>query len=242
VRSALHLIVDSGVDDALAVIAAALHPDMGLAEVTACAGNVPLTASVGNTRLVLDVLAPRTGTVARSRGAATRMDGTPFPVRTVHGPDGLAGLRSRASPAGSDAVVGDRADGATLPRVARAAGRLVCAGPATTLTWLEPGAAVTTYGCAGEVNHDLDPDAAGTVASTWSLEHPSPPRPLTEDEVESAWGQLSARDRAAPLARMVRTLLRHQVERGAGLGDADAVLGLAGSTDPLGDLVDLLRR
>jgi len=242
---AVHLLVDTGVDDALAVIAAALHPAIGLAEVTVCAGNVPLRAVIGNTRLVLAVLAahPDTAagrcgaTVATSRGAAARWDGRPFAARTVHGQDGLAGLRAREGADDSDRGTTPR-----LLRVTQAAGTLVCVAPQTTLTWLRPGRVLVTYGREGEGNHDLDPDAARQVAGTWSVSHAAAPPALTRHDLDDAWNSLTPTDRAEPLARLVQALLRHQVDRGAGLGDADAVLRLAGSTDPLGDLVDALRR
>lgn len=242
--TSVHLLVDTGVDDALAVVAAALHPAIALAEVTVCAGNVPLRAAIGNTRLVLaalaahpDTVAGRRGdTVATSRGAAERWDGRPFAARTVHGQDGLAGLGARE---------GDDIDGGTpprLPRVAQAAGTLVCAAPQTTLTWLRPGHVLVTYGREGEVNHDLDPDAARHVAGTWSVSHAAAPPAVARHDLDDAWSSLAPTERAQPLARLVRALLGHQADRGAGLGDADAVLRLAGSTDPLGDLVDALRR
>jgi hypothetical protein len=98
-----------------------------------------------------------------------------------------------------------------------------------------------TYGSPGEVNHDLDPGAARQIATTWSVQHAAPPRSLTRDEVDRVWDRLHESDRATPLARMTRVLLTHQCARGAGLGDAAAVLRLAGSADPLGDLVDVLR-
>ena len=233
---AVHLLVDTGVDDALAVVAAALHPATRLAEVTVCAGNVAQSVATRNTRLVLDVLAPRTGAVPMTGGAATRADGQPFVVRAVHGADGLAGLR------GHEASDDPDDDTAThVPRVARAAGTLVCAAPQTTLAWLRPGHVLTTYGREGEVNYDMDPDAARQVAATWAVEHAAAPPPLTRDDVDRAYAGLPSHHRDAPLAHLVRALLRHQADRGAGLGDADAVLHLAGSNDPLSDLVDALR-
>ena len=232
----VHLLVDTGVDDALAVIAAALHPGLRLAEVTVCAGNVPLPAATRNTRLVLEALAPRTNAVLLTRGAATRRDGQPFVERAVHGPDGLAGLRAHE---GRDAAEGMPTH---VPRVARAAGTLVCAAPQTTLAWLGPGRVVLTYGREGEVNYDMDPDAAREVAATWSVAHAEQAPAVSWDEVENAWEGLPPPDRATPLARLVLALLRHQADRGAGLGEADTGLRLAGSTDPLSDLVDANRR
>lgn len=239
----VHLLVDTGVDDALALVAAAVHPALRLDEVTVCAGNVPLEAAIANTRLVLAVVAPYTGAVYVSRGAATRWDGRPFAVRSVHGPDGLAGLRA------GDESLDQAHDGLAHhglaprpPRVSQAAGALVCAAPQTTLTWLPPGSVLATYGREGEVNHALDRDAARQVARTWAVTYADPAPPLALDDIEHAWEGLSSHDRSAALPRLVRALLCHQAGRGAGLGDADAVMRLAGSADPLKDLVDALRR
>jgi hypothetical protein len=154
----------------------------------------------------------------------------------VHGPDGLAGLRAAE---GRDVIEVSRP---RLPRVAKAAGTLVCAAPQTTVAWLPPGRVVLTYGRRGQVNHDLDPQAARQVEATWSVVHAEPAPAVTRVDVENAWRGLPLPDRATPLARLVLPLLRHQADRGAGLGDADSVLRLAGSSDPLADLVDAVRR
>jgi hypothetical protein len=234
----VHLLVDTGVDDALALVAAAVQPALRLDEVTVCAGNVPLEAVIANTRFVLAAVAPYTGAVRVSRGAATRWDGRPFAPRSVHGPDGLGGLRAGD---GSVDRVHDRL-APRPPRVPRAAGAVVCAAPQTTLTWLPPGSALVTYGREGQLNHALDPEAAREVARTWSVTCAAPAPPLALDEIEHVWEGLAPHDRCAALPRLVRALLCHQAGRGAGLGDADAVMRLAGSTDPLNDLVDALRR
>lgn len=228
----MHLVVDTGVDDALAIVAAALHPDLVLAQLTVAGGNVPLPSALANTRHVLDLLGED---VPVTVGARARMDGRCFESRTVHGPDGLAGQRS---PMGDDRF----GVGAPTPTPVRTVtGLLVCAAPFSTLTRLLPGSVVATYGRAGETNHDLDPEAARQVAATWAVTHADPAPPLAGRDVDVAWSRLSPAQAREPLVRLVRALLEHQVARGAGLGDADAVLRLAGSRDPLSDLVAVLR-
>ncbi|NIH80998.1 nucleoside hydrolase [Amycolatopsis viridis] len=48
--------VDTGTDDAVAIMLAALHPDLDLAAVTTVSGNVPLAATTDNTLRVLDAI------------------------------------------------------------------------------------------------------------------------------------------------------------------------------------------
>ncbi len=232
----VHLVVDTGVDDALAIIAAALHPALVLSQVTVCGGNVPLADAWANTHHVLDLLGAA-GAVPVSRGADARVDGGAFEARAVHGPDGLAGQRSPGGDPGD--VAPESAPVGSLVRTV--SGLLVCAAPLTTLTWLAPGAVVATYVRPGETNHDLDPEAARQVTATWAVTCARPAQPLARADVDLAWAQLPQAPTRERLHRLVRALLEHQVARGSGLGDADAVLRLAGSRDPLRDLVALLR-
>lgn len=234
---AVHLVVDTGVDDALAIVSASLHPALLLTQVTVSGGNVPLTSALANTRHVLDLL-DATRDVPVSLGAQVRVDGRAFDARTVHGPDGLAGLRSPTGEAGRDGPSGAR----TAVPVRSVTGLLVCAAPFTTLTALPRGSVVATYGRAGETNHDLDPDAAHAVTATWEVTHADPAQPLARHDLDAVWSRLPPVQARLPLVRFVHALLEHQVARGAGLGDADVVLRLAGSRDPLRDLVAVLRR
>ena len=234
---AVHLVVDTGVDDALAIVAASLHPALALAQLTVSGGNVPRTSALANTHHVLDLLGAA-GAVPVTLGAQARLDGRPFESRPVHGPDGLAGQRSpqgdagRVDPPGAGAATGVR----------EVTGLLVCTAPLTTLTGLAPGSVVATYGRDGQANHDLDPQASRQVTDTWEVTHADPAPPLTRHQVDLVWRRLQPTQVREPLTRFVRALLEHQVARGAGLGDADAVLRLAGGGDPLGDLVAALRR
>lgn len=208
----MRLVVDTGVDDALALVAAVLHPGLDLVEAVAVGGNVSRDQALTNTRFVLGLLGAHT--VRLTVGASRRADGQPYAGRAVHGPDGLAGL---APPAASTAVA------AAVPGPGA---RLVCLGPLTTLLGWAPDEVVATYARAGQPNHGLDPVAADRVRATWAVRDGSVP-PGTDASVP-ADGIVADTD----LGRLVRGLLAHQAARGAGLGDADAVLRLAGETRP----------
>ena len=82
--------VDTGVDDACAVLLAALHPDLELQAVTCVGGNASVDDVVRNTLKVLDVAGRRDVPVAR--GAANPLLEPGREARHVHGDDGMADL------------------------------------------------------------------------------------------------------------------------------------------------------
>jgi pyrimidine-specific ribonucleoside hydrolase len=82
--------VDTGVDDACALLLAALHPDVELRAVTCVGGNVSVDEVVANTLKVLDI-AGRTD-VPVARGAARPLLEPVSHARHVHGDDGMADL------------------------------------------------------------------------------------------------------------------------------------------------------
>lgn len=82
--------VDTGVDDACALLLAALHPDLDLRAVTCVGGNAPLEDVVANTLSVLDVC-DRTD-VPVAAGAAVPLLEPPGDARHVHGQDGMGDL------------------------------------------------------------------------------------------------------------------------------------------------------
>lgn len=88
--TALILDVDTGVDDALALLFAARHPGLQLRAVTCVAGNVGVDQVVTNTLTVLD--AAGAGDVPVARGAARPLVEAPRPARHVHGLDGLGDI------------------------------------------------------------------------------------------------------------------------------------------------------
>jgi len=82
--------VDTGVDDACALLLAALHPGVDLQAVTCVGGNAGVDDVVRNTLTVLDVAGRRDVPVAR--GAARPLLEPLRDARHVHGDDGMADL------------------------------------------------------------------------------------------------------------------------------------------------------
>jgi pyrimidine-specific ribonucleoside hydrolase len=97
--------VDTGVDDALAILFAVRHPDLTVRAISCVSGNADVDQVVANTLLVLD--AAGAGDVPVARGAASpllepRRDGL-----IVHGADGMGALglpRSHRRPVDVHAV------------------------------------------------------------------------------------------------------------------------------------------
>jgi pyrimidine-specific ribonucleoside hydrolase len=86
----LVLDVDTGVDDAFALMLATRHRDVDLRAVTCVAGNAPVERVVANTCYVLD--AAGAAQVPVARGADRPLLGAPHDASHVHGVDGLGGL------------------------------------------------------------------------------------------------------------------------------------------------------
>jgi pyrimidine-specific ribonucleoside hydrolase len=82
--------VDTGVDDACAILLAALHPSLDLRAVTCVAGNVGVDQVVRNTLRVL--AAAGRSDVPVARGAARPLLEPAREARHVHGEDGLGDL------------------------------------------------------------------------------------------------------------------------------------------------------
>jgi pyrimidine-specific ribonucleoside hydrolase len=82
--------VDTGVDDACALLFAALHPDLDLRAVTCVGGNAPLADVVRNTLTVLEVAGR--DDVPVGVGAERPLLEDPVDARHVHGSDGMADL------------------------------------------------------------------------------------------------------------------------------------------------------
>lgn len=209
------LVVDTGVDDALALVVAARHPALTLVGAVATAGNVSLPLALANTRTVLaalDVDVPLAG------GSARRSDGSAFPPRGGHGIDGLAGLGLARS--GPDLRCSSVPPVAELLADLAPGALLVSLGPLTPLLGLPPRRVLAVAARPGEANHTMDPHAAQRVRAWPHLsDDPGPfvvPVPV---DVE----RLPRRG----CAGLVRHLLLHQQRRGAGLGDAGALLRLA---------------
>ena len=91
--------VDTGVDDACALLLAALHPDLDLRAVTCVGGNAALPQVVRNTLTVLDACEREDVPVAA--GAERPLLEEPVDARHVHGGDGMGDLdwpKSRREP------------------------------------------------------------------------------------------------------------------------------------------------
>ncbi len=82
--------VDTGVDDACALILATLHPALDLRAVTCVGGNAPLPDVVRNTLTVLEACGATT--VPVGAGASHPLLERPVDARHVHGDDGMADL------------------------------------------------------------------------------------------------------------------------------------------------------
>lgn len=222
------LVVDTGVDDALALVVAARHPHLDLRAVVATGGNTGLGRVLANTAHVLGLLECA---VPIAAGPAVRRDGTAFPPRLGHGPDGLAGAGPPLplDPESLPSPGGVLAPGAVL----------VSLGPLTAVADLvapEAGAAPVAAGapvpvlaaCArpGEANHAMDPSAAADVErSGVRLAHDGG-EAFSAPGVPAGVAEAMARS-ADPVTALAGTLLLHQSGRGAGLGDAGVVLRLA---------------
>ena len=82
--------VDTGIDDAFALLLAAKHPDLNLLGVSCVDGNCPLDQVVANTMLVLD--AAGRADVPVATGAARPLVAEPNYALAVHGEDGLGNI------------------------------------------------------------------------------------------------------------------------------------------------------
>jgi len=89
-RLPLVLDVDTGVDDACALLLAALNPGLDLRAVTCVGGNAPLADVVRNTLVVLEVAGR--DDVPVGIGADRPLLEDPVDARHVHGDDGMADL------------------------------------------------------------------------------------------------------------------------------------------------------
>jgi pyrimidine-specific ribonucleoside hydrolase len=87
--------VDTGVDDACALLLAALHPDLDLVAVTCVGGNAPLPDVVHNTLKVLDTCGREDVPIAA--GAARPLVEQPLDASRGHGIDGMGDLDWPAS-------------------------------------------------------------------------------------------------------------------------------------------------
>jgi purine nucleosidase len=171
--------VDTGVDDALAIILALRSPEMELQGILTVSGNVHLSRTTANTLIVLDMLdAPPIPVAA---GAAAPLARPGINAGEVHGEDGLGGVAGRV-PSSQRPVTQD-AVGFLLDATRRQAGELtlIATAPLTNIalaiekdirtmrqlrSLVVMGGAVRVPGNAGpvsEFNFAADPEAAAVV-------------------------------------------------------------------------------
>lgn len=176
--------VDTGIDDALALLYACASPEIDLLAVTCVAGNVPLEAVVANTLAVLE-LAGR-GDVPVHAGADRPLVKPLTTTEETHGPKGIG---YAARPVASIGAAAGRAADAIVQTARRRPGdvHLVTLGPMTNLALaleLEPrlpsllrgwtfmggvfrGSGNTTP--TAEWNIHVDPDAAKACLAGWGV-------------------------------------------------------------------------
>lgn len=129
-RIPIILDVDTGLDDALALILAVRDPEVELVAVTTLAGNVNVWKATANTLAVLDELGA--SDVPVHRGASRPLVEPPFDASNIHGVTGLGD--AVLTPSSRD-VGADRGPAAII-RLARSRPgeiTLVCTGPLTNL-------------------------------------------------------------------------------------------------------------
>jgi pyrimidine-specific ribonucleoside hydrolase len=247
----LILDVDTGVDDALAILFAVRHPNLRLRAISCVAGNTDVDQVVANTLKVLD--AAGAGDVPVGRGAHTPLLEPARHARMVHGEDGMGDVglpESGRSPYDGHALDLLRDRILTAPEPVT----LVTLGPLTNIALLlrvhprvtaNIGRVVTMGGSAwignatpvAEFNVWHDPEAAAIVFGSGL--------PLTMYGLDVFYGVALRRHQAdalagsdEPGARLAGQLLLHAADRyghearlaehgGAGLGDAGAVCAVA---------------
>jgi len=178
-RRRVILDVDTGVDDALAIMLAVRSPELEVLGITTVSGNVPVARCTANTLLTLEVL--DTPNVPVVSGAAAPLAREAFTAAEVHGSDGLGNVTARYPTPLRQATQG--AVGFLLEMIRRFPGELtlVATGPLTNVAMAIQqdreamrgvhgitvmGGAIRVPGNVGpmtEFNFAVDPEAAAIV-------------------------------------------------------------------------------
>ncbi len=95
--------VDTGIDDAMAIVYAARSPELELVGLTTCFGNIPVQDATRNSLLMLEKLGVQ-APVAEGAAVTFRRGEKEDYARHVHGQDGLGGIVDK-EPAGHKADV-----------------------------------------------------------------------------------------------------------------------------------------
>jgi purine nucleosidase len=229
----LILDVDTGVDDAVALLLAAASPEVEIAAVTTVTGNVHVEKATRNTLLVLELAG--LADVDVSPGADRPLDQPwqPFPV--VHGEEGLGAYqpgtpsRTASGQPAHEAIV-------ELARARPGELHLVATGPLTNVALaveLEPALpemlrGFTLMGGAfreggnvsprAEANVWMDPEAADRVFRAWSGAAPAQlPRCVGLDVTERVvlttehLDEICSPAPDSPLARLLRESVEHYI-------------------------------
>ena len=242
----LILDVDTGVDDACALLLAALHPDVELLAVTCVSGNASV---VRNTLKVLDVAGCPDVPVAR--GADRPLLEPRGDARHVHGDDGMADLGWPASPHLADgrhavellrdllsqAASGEPADRITLVPLAPLTNIALllrtypeAAGGLREIVFMGGAAQVGNATASAEFNVWHDPEAAAIVLESAAELH----IPVVMYGLDVFYDVRVSREQAAGLiaiggrgpAELAGRLIDHQCDR---FGQTDATIGDAGA-------------
>ena len=229
--------VDTGIDDALALLFAARSPALDLLAVSCVSGNAPVDQVVRNTLKVLDAAGANDVPVAR--GADRPLLEPPRDARHVHGDDGMGDLGWADSPRSAVDVHAIELMRATLEAAPRPV-TLVPLAPMTNVALLlrayphvaehierivimGGAAAIGNATAAAEFNVWHDPEAAGIVLTSGlpvTMYGLDVFYEVTIDEGQAA-RLVASPDAAAQLAG--RLLRRQQSQHIATIGDAGAV-------------------
>lgn len=251
--------VDTGVDDACALLLAALHPGLDLRAVTCVAGNAGLVDVTRNTLTVLETAGRRD--VPVGVGATRPLLEQPRDARHVHGADGMGDLGLPAPRGGPDRrhavdLLRDTADAAADEGQPLT---LVPLGPLTNVAlfarlypdafarlgrvvFMGGGAQVSNATAAAEFNVFHDPEAAALVLDACA-EHQVP---VTMYGLDVFYAPRVSAARAArlaglgtPVAALASGLVDFQCRR---FDAADATIGDAGAVALLVDPDAVLTR
>lgn len=235
--------VDTGVDDAYALLFAALHQDLDLRAVTCVGGNVDVDQVVVNTATVL--AAAGSPDVPVGRGADRPLLAAPRPARHVHGEDGLGDLGWPTAPVGDLPAAVD-----LLRETLRAASEpvtVVTLAPMTNvallvraypevipsiarIVFMGGSALAGNATAAAEFNVWHDPESAAVVLDAAARAD----LPVTMYGLDVFYGpsldpgQVDALDGTTPARRLAAALMRFSLSRYGGqaratIGDAGAV-------------------
>ncbi len=176
--------VDTGVDDAIAILFASMLPELDIRAITTVSGNVHVKEVFRNTKTVLGLI-PGGDKIPLGLGAAVSLRRTNFFAPEVHGADGLGNIRKKYErlSVASKPIPAAQLILETIKRSDKPVS-IIATGPLTNIAWaikqnlrrmklvkeiVSMGGAFETRGNTGplaEFNYYVDPDAVETVADS----------------------------------------------------------------------------